>query len=318
MSALARLGVRPSPRPAAYSESQDQTRQAFGFKWSLRGTYESPAVKETSRQWLIERYCSGDPSVIDEWFSGERKILLDAGCGSGFSALLLFGDRLRHVDYLGVDISDAVDVARARFEEAGIPGDFLQADLMHVPVPQESVDIIFSEGVLHHTDSTERAIRALTPKLKRGGRFMFYVYAKKAVIREFTDDYVRAQLQPMTDEDAWKALEPLTKLGIALGQLGLEIVVPEDIPLLGIRKGRLDIQRFFYWHVCKAYYRPDYSLDEMNHINFDWYRPLNCHRHTPDELVRWCKEVGLRVDSMNVQEAGVTIVAKKVAGAAPA
>lgn len=309
MSALQRLGISPgNARPdLKRSSGQDQTKQAFGFKWAKRNTYESQAVQENARRWLAERYCGGDLARIDHWFAGERKILLDAGCGAGFSALLLFGDRLRRVDYLGVDISDAVEVARTRFEEAGIAGDFLQADVMDIPIPPGSVDIVFSEGVLHHTDSTERAIHALASKLKRGGRFMFYVYAKKAVIREFTDDHVRAQLQPMSDEEAWKALEPLTKLGVALGELNVEIDIPEDIPLLGIPKGKLDIQRFFYWNVCKLYYRPEYSLDEMNHVNFDWFRPLNCHRQTPERLSRWCDEAGLDVQEMDVQEAGITV-----------
>ena len=47
------------------------------------------------------------------------------------------------------------------------------------------MDLIFSEGVLHHTDSTERSIHYLAAKLKTGGRFLFYVYARKAVIRRW-------------------------------------------------------------------------------------------------------------------------------------
>lgn len=312
MSALKRLHLTPVPaQNRVASANQAQTRDAFAFKWARRDTYESDAVKAHTRAWLVDRYCAGDPQSLDGWFAGERKILLDAGCGSGFSALILFGERLRAVDYLGVDISSAVEVARQRFKEAGLPGDFLQSDLMSIPIPDASVDIVFSEGVLHHTDNTERAIHSLARKLKRGGRFAFYVYAKKAVLREFTDDYIRRELQGLDDEHAWKALEPLTRLGVALGKLNVEIDVPEDIALLGIKKGKLDIQRFIYWNVCKLYYRPDYSLDEMNHINFDWYRPLNCQRHTPAELARWVEAAGMRIERMKVEEAGITVVALK-------
>jgi hypothetical protein len=49
----------------------------------------------------------------------------------------------------------------------------------------------------------------------------------------------------------------------------------------------------------------------MNHANFDWFRPLNCHRHTPDELRAWCAACGLQVEHMDVQEAGITVVAVK-------
>ncbi|MDP9200814.1 MAG: class I SAM-dependent methyltransferase [Gemmatimonadota bacterium] len=292
------------------SEAQRQTESTFGFKWAKRETYESEAMRNTAREWLFERYCGGDPAVLAEWLSGGRKKILDAGCGAGFSAMLFFADHLRNHDYIGADISDAANVARERFREAGYPGTFIKRDLLDLPIGDDSLDMIFSEGVLHHTDSTEGAIKALAPKLREGGRFLFYVYAKKAVVREFTDDAIRDSLRSLSDEDAWKALEPLTKLGIALGELGAELMVPADIPYLGIKAGRLDLQRFFYWNVCKVYYRPEFTLDEMNHINFDWFRPLNCHRQTPEEVSRWCEEARMEIEHMDVQQAGITVVAR--------
>ena len=294
----------------ATSAAQSQTQEAFGFKWGKRDTYESPAVKRATRQWLLERYCGGDESLIDGWLAGGRKLILDAGCGAGFSAMLFFGDRLRDHEYVGVDISASVEIARERFAEASYPGTFKQASLTDAPIPDGSVDLIFSEGVLHHTDSTEQSLKYLAKKLKPGGRFLFYVYAKKAVIREFTDDFIRQQLEEMSDEEAWRALEPLTKLGITLGQLQVEIDVPQAIPFLGIPAGRLDLQRFIYWNICKLYYRPDWTVDEMNHVNFDWFRPMNCHRQTPDEVRQWCREAGLVIERMDVQEAGITVVAR--------
>lgn len=311
MSAFERLGIRPVHGGRTYSEAQEQTRDTFGFKWAKRDTYESEAMKKTTKRWLFERYCDGDPERLSNWLSGGRKIILDAGCGSGFSALLFFGEYLRSHDYLGVDISNAIEVARARFHELGYPGDFLQASLTDLPIADETLDVVFSEGVLHHTDDTGESIRYLSTKLKAGGRFMFYVYAKKADIREFTDDHVRERLAPMSDEEAWKALKPLTKLGQALGELNVEIEVPEDIPLLGIKEGRMDLQRFFYWNICKTYYRPEYGLEEMNHINFDWFRPLNCHRHTLEEVTGFCGRAGLEIEHLNVQESGITVVARK-------
>ncbi len=313
MGALNRLGIDPAAiGRTSKSAEQSQTRDAFGFKWAKRDTYESPAVTANMRRWLIERYCSGEPERLAHWLDGDRKIILDAGCGSGYSGLLLFSDHIARHDYLGVDISSAVEVAGVRFAEAGYHADFLQADLLDMPVPVGSVDVIFSEGVLHHTDSTERAVKSLATKLKPGGRFLFYVYVKKAVIREFTDDYVRNELSSMTDEQAWKALEPLTLLGRELGRLNVEVNVPEDIPFLGIKAGKLDIQRFFYWNMCKAFYREDFSIDEMNHINFDWYRPLNCHRHTEEEIRLWCGEAGLSIEHMDISESGITVVALKI------
>lgn len=315
MSALKQLGVSSEvvdKLQGKYSAKQKQTEETFDFKWSRRDTYDSETVRRNHRQWLFERYCENNPEKLADWLAGGRKIILDAGCGSGFSALLFFEHHLNNHDYLGVDISGAVEIARQRFDEEGFPGDFLQASLLEIPIPEASIDLIFSEGVLHHTDSTQESIQFLATKLKSGGRFLFYVYAKKAIIREFSDDFVRDAIASMSDEEAWESLKPLTKLGRALGEIDVNLDVPEDIPFLGIKKGRQNLQRFFYWNICKLFYRPEYSLEEMNHINFDWFRPMNCHRHTPEEVTRFCDSAELSIENINIQNSGITIVARKL------
>lgn len=295
-----------------YTPEQAQTESTFGYKWKMREFYENEEIKVKQREWLVQRYCGGDENKFNEWLSGGGKIIMDAGCGSGYSGMIFWGDYLKDNLYLGVDISEAIEVAKERFREAGLPGEFLKVSVLDLPVPDNSLDIIFSEGVLHHTDSTERSIKYLTTKLKKEGLFMFYVYVKKAPVREFTDDYIREQLAKMNNDEAWEALMPLTKLGKALADLNTEIDVPEDIPYLGIKKGKIDIQRFFYWYVCKMWVRPEVNLNEMNIVNFDWFRPLNCQRHTPEEVREFCGKAGLEITHMDVQESGITVVSKKL------
>ena len=293
------------------NEMQRQTSEAFNYKWRRTETYESESVLNATRAWQIERY--GDLSRREYWERyGERPLVLDCGCGSGLTARLLIGDALEVVRYVGVDISGAVDVAAKTFDVESRSGVFLQADIYHLPFPTETFDFVISEGVLHHTPSTREALRRIAPLLKRGGEIAFYVYAKKALIREFTDDSVRSKLANLDPNEAWEALLPLTKLGKALGELNVSISVPEDIPLLGIPKGEIDIQRFIYWYICKMYYRPEYNLEEMNHVNFDWFAPAYSHRQTPEEVTQWCEEAGLEVMSQRVEDAGITTRATKV------
>ena len=297
---------------ALISSAQVQTEETFSFKWKKRDTFDSPASLARMRSWLTERYgCLEQAGWLAD--HGTNPLLLDAGCGAAMSAIETFGPALGHVRYLGVDVSEAVDVAAARLAERSFHDvAFMQADILNLPLLDSSVDLIFSEGVLHHTDSTEGALAALARLLKPGGRILFYVYAKKGPIREFTDDYIRNQLQAMKPERAWQALEPLTALGIALGKLDAEIEVEQPIELLGIPAGRIDVQRLFYWHVAKMFYRPDLTFDEMNHINYDWYAPANAHRQSPDEVRRWCGGLGLEIEREVIEEAGITIIARKV------
>lgn len=295
-----------------YSDSQMQTSDTFDFKWKKRETYESDSFHQKTYQWLFDKYFGDDVKDTCKFLNLEGKNILDAGCGAGFSALLLFGDALNDVHYLGVDISGAVDIAKKRFAEADVKGEFLQTSLTDLPFTEPLFDVIFSEGVLHHTDSTEASFRYLVHFLRPNGRILFYVYRKKSAIREYTDDFIREALKDKSNEESWKALEPLTKLGKALGELNCKIHIPEDIELLGIKAGEMDVQRFFYYHVCKAFYSEDFSLDEMNHVNYDWFRPLNCHRHTEEEVRQWCESEGLEVERMHIELSGITTIARKV------
>lgn len=294
----------------AVSADQAQTSDTFGFKWHQVDTFEGDAAMRRTTEWLMDRY--GDIAGASWWSDyGELPVVLDAGCGAALSSLALFGERLRTVRFVGADISNSVDVAAQRCEERGVHGAFVQDDLLTLPLPPASVDVIFSEGVLHHTDSTRTALLSVAELLKPGGRILFYVYRRKGPIREFTDDYIRAFLQDLTPEEAWKALEPLTHIGVALGQLGAEIEIPVDVDLLGIPAGRYDVQRFFYWHVAKAFFHPDLGFDELNHINYDWYAPANAHRQTVEEVRAWCAEAGLVVERERVEEAGITMIARR-------
>lgn len=289
------------------SDAQAQTSEVFGFKWHQRGTFESDNARKVMREWLQSRY--GMAENMD-WIR-DGSIIVDIGCGAAFSAIELFGGRLRKMRFIGTDISSAIDVALARFEEAGFPGEFVQCDLHALPFRDGSCDVVFSEGVLHHTDSPKRAFDHAVRLVKPGGCIMFYVYRKKGPVREFTDDLIRAQLRALPPDEAWRAIEPLTKLGIALGQLNVSIDIEEDVPLLGIKAGKQDIQRFFYWNVAKTFYRPDLSFEEMAHINFDWFAPANAHRQTEAEVRGWCRDAGLQIQREVFEEAGITMIARR-------
>lgn len=315
-------GGRPFVRHAGllrdtrvFDAGQTQTRDAFGFKWHQVSTYESEAVWNATRSWLVARY--GDWSQPEFWAEfGDRPLVLDAGCGSSLTARVLIADALKTIRYVGVDISDAVDVAADALSSAGVPAAFVQSSILDLPFEEGRFDVVLSEGVLHHTPSTEKAIHAVARQLRPGGLLAFYVYRRKSPVREFTDDYIRERISDLPPQEAWDALMPLTRLGQALGELNVTVNVPEDVPLLGIPKGEIDVQRLFYWHVCKMYHRPEYSLDEMNHVNFDWFSPTYSHRQSAEDVRQWCEDAGLEIDRLHEEEAGINVFARRLAKAA--
>jgi arsenite methyltransferase len=176
MSAVQRVGRTDAVRASgSVFIWQQQTDSAFDFKWLKRDTYESDPSKNSMRRWLIERYCQGDPGNLDKWLCGYEKIVLDAGRREGFSAASLFGESLRDHDYLGVDFSISVEGAHQRCHEAAVPGDFLWGDITWLGISEASIDIIFSEAVVHRTDSTKKSLKQLAKKSAPGRRFLFCV-----------------------------------------------------------------------------------------------------------------------------------------------
>jgi SAM-dependent methyltransferase len=287
---------------------QHQTAESFAFQWKLRESYDSVGRYEMFRPWLIRRYGFSEIKDMTTYFMSRHRIL-DAGCGSGFSSSQWLTHNNR-AQWIGVEISDAIDVAKQRL--AGIPNThFVQADIFQLPFRASSFDTIFSEGVLHHTPSTEEAFKRLIPLLERGGEILFYVYRKKGPIREFSDDHIRELVSKLPPEEAWNRLRPLTRLAETLAKLKVNVEVPEDIDYLDIKAGRYDIQRLIYWHFMKLFWNDKMSFEENNHVNFDWYHPRYAHRQTESEIRHWCSETGLSIDRFNTEESGFTIRARK-------
>ncbi|HYE86607.1 MAG TPA: class I SAM-dependent methyltransferase, partial [Vicinamibacterales bacterium] len=243
-------------------------------------------------------------------YMSSRGAVLDAGCGGGYSASLWMRAGWDGPMWIGADISRAVDVATRTL--AGLPNThYVQADVLSLPFAPASFDVVFSEGVLHHTPSTRAAFLSIASVLKPQGELMAYIYRRKGPVREFTDDHVRAAISAMEPEEAWRALRPLTALAKSLSELNATVDVPEPIPFLGIPAGRHDVQRLIYWYFAKLFWNKQLSFEENNHVNFDWYHPVYAHRHTEAELRGWCAEAGLDIRHLDIQDSGMTVRAVK-------
>jgi len=286
---------------------QEQTQNGFGYKWKRTPNFGVEAghkavTLQAYREWF------GAQDADDFGVHMRGKSLLNAGCGCGRNEFI-WGHLPSHV--VDLDISEAIDVARgnwghdSRFQ-------FVQADALRMPFADESFDVVWSEGVLHHTPSTKEGLRSCTRVLKSGGRILFYVYKVKAPLREFADDYIRARIADMSPADAWSALEPLTKLAKSFSDLKATVTIDEDVDLLGFTAGTYDVQRFMYYNIMKFFWNDSLSFDENVHLNYDWYYPKYCWRHTVAEIRGWLKEFGLREVKIYNADSGIGCIADKL------
>lgn len=302
-------GIKFNPADVV-KDGTSQVQKGFGHKWTRHPNWgiegETKAVMD---EWILPRYGWGDQKTFDDYFR-DKKWMIDAGAGLGRETIRMAERTNGRV--IGIELSECVDDAAGHAAKRGLKNIlFVQADLNAPPLARNSFDWIISEGVLHHTPDTHKAFSALVPLLAKGGEFAFYVYRKKGAMREFADDYIREKIKDLPPDDAWDLMRPLTKFGKALSDLNAEIEVPEDIPLLGIRAGRHNVQRLIYYSMLKCYWNDRVSFEDNVLVNFDWYYPQFAWRHTEEEVRNWIKEAGLKLTHESIEDAGITVRAQK-------
>lgn len=299
-------GVPVLVRQDQFSEGQKETVESFSWKWTKAKNYRDTTNAHYT-QWYLDRYGFGNEAALATFLAG-KKTILDAGTAHGRDAEMY--SRNSSATIFGIDISQGI--RNAYRDLKGVPNLHLaQADLTRLPFAEGFFDFIGCDQVIHHTPDTHESLKHLIAHLAPGGHIAFYVYKKKGPVREFCDDHIRAQGVKMSPEDCLKMSEGITKFGKMLSDLKLTIDVPEDIPILGIKAGKQDLQRFIYWNMFKCYWNDTMDWESNVITNFDWYHPLHAHRHTPEEIQGWCAEAGLVIQHLDVQESGVSVLARK-------
>lgn len=102
------------------------------------------------------------------------KDVLEVGCGNGVDGLMFARHGAR---YTGIDLTaEAVNATQRHFATEGMQGRFRQENCERLGFPDESFDVVYSFGVLHHTPRPAQAISEVHRVLKPGGvaRVMLY------------------------------------------------------------------------------------------------------------------------------------------------
>lgn len=265
------------------AENQQQTNDVFSEKWS-HYKEESGSSLETfyafQREWYLALYGFATEGDLAKHLAG-CDVILDAGCGLGYKAAW-FAKLAPHALVVGMDFSAAAEQAAAQFADLENLL-FLRGDIADTPFRDGAVAYVSCDQVIMHTEDPVRTFAELSRITSHDGDFACYFYAKKALPRELLDDYFRSQCKELSYEQLWEMSEQLTELGRRLSDLNVEIDAPA-IPALGIKAGRIDIQRFIYWNFLKCFWNEELGRETSIATNFDWYSPSNARRFSEEEV----------------------------------
>ncbi len=118
------------------------------------------------------------PRIVsfDRWAGRD---VLEVGCGIATDGARFARAGAR---YTGVDRSaTAISLARQRFEIDRLEGRFVEAALHSLPFEDESFDLVYSHGVIHHSPATERAVDEFHRVLRPGGTAIVMVYHRRSL-----------------------------------------------------------------------------------------------------------------------------------------
>jgi len=183
------------------------------------------------------------PPVFDrvaELFPGAK--LLEIGCGMGDDSAQW---AKRGLQVTALDLTEpAIECTKQRFDKCGLNGKFVQGNGENLDFPDNTFDIVFSFGVLHHSPNTYKTIQEVHRVLKPGGLAIVMLYHRRSLnylvhrILHYPFDgskedpcpvehtYTKTQVLEMFDKYSKKSVQVDYLFGIGYGILNALIPKP--------------------------------------------------------------------------------------------
>jgi SAM-dependent methyltransferase/uncharacterized protein YbaR (Trm112 family) len=195
------------------------------------------------------------------------KKVLEVGIGIGGIANHIA--EAHRCELVGIDLSYSVDPAQRCFGRRNPFFHVVQASAFKPPFRDETFDLVYSQGVLHHTYCTHKAVESISQLPRKAGRLYVWVYSWHDEQRT----WIRRRLMQLE-----RVLRPvLWRLPERLQTIALTPIVP--------------LYLFYHSRLRRESGMP-YGWREAIHAARDRFTPRFIHRHSEDEVMGWFRELG--------------------------
>jgi ubiquinone/menaquinone biosynthesis C-methylase UbiE len=193
----------------------------------------------------------------------QGKSVLDAGCGTGIFSIIFANKGADQVT--GIDISEgSLQTAQSLKEKFRLKNAvFQKQDMLALPFPDKSFDIVWAWGTVHHTTDPFKAIVELNRVLKPSGSILLAVYKRTRLT--FIHEIIRKTLL-CTPKKTWKALAKILAVFLS--------------PVIFLFKKREKSRKG----------------EKLEELIIDWYFVPIRHYYTPEEIKNYLEEQGFSVE----------------------
>src|ERR1700680_1709899 len=133
--------------------------------------YDASQAGQIPEEALLASLGCGNPTALAQLKAGET--VLDLGSGGGIDVLLSARRVGPSGRVYGLDMTDEMlALAEENKLKSGLANvEFLKGEIEHIPLPDNSVDVIISNCVINLSGDKDRVIKEAFRVLKPGGRF---------------------------------------------------------------------------------------------------------------------------------------------------
>src|SRR3989454_1519969 len=132
--------------------------------------YNASQVQQIPEEALLASLGCGNPTALAQVNPGE--VVLDLGSGGGIDVLLSAKRVGPTGKAYGLDMTDEMlSLANDNKRRAGVENvEFLKGEIEHIPLPDNSIDVIISNCTINLSADKDRVLREAFRVLKPGGR----------------------------------------------------------------------------------------------------------------------------------------------------